>query len=389
MFCWMVHPSYEAQIDRVFSAAVDPTVVAAAEPSAAEPLDTIDGVARIQIRGMLMAERSRLFDIFRIEHTAYSDISAQLREAEGSDEVRAIELRVNSGGGLAGNALVNAADLIFNTTKPTTAVVEDLAASAAYWLASQADEIVLQGPASTVGSIGVAIDTAVFPEEVSIASTEAPKKRPDLTTESGKAVLREFLDDLHGLFVAAISRGRGVDADTVNERFGRGASVIASRALANGMVDRVISAMPAQEARDTLAANMDRETLKAEHPALFAQIKAEGAAAERDRVSAHLLLAGGDDGNTGSGDWASASKHIQEGREVDSLVTAAHANARMNRDAEKARIAAAPEAVQSAEPAVAVAGGGTSKLEDDINACFDLVSGGISAKPKEEEQYRL
>lgn len=84
-------------------------------------------------------------------------LSRQIDICLGNDAVSSIVLNIMSGGGTVSGTLA-AADTIAkaNQQKPVLTYVSGLAASAAYWLASQSSEIFLESPTSTaVGSIGV------------------------------------------------------------------------------------------------------------------------------------------------------------------------------------------------------------------------------------------
>ena len=88
---------------------------------------------------------------------SYEGIAAQLREAEVDQDVRAILLDIDSPGGEA-TGMFAAAKLVsaVNKSKPVVAFVNDVAASAAYGIASAASEIIVS-PTSMVGSIGVVL----------------------------------------------------------------------------------------------------------------------------------------------------------------------------------------------------------------------------------------
>ena len=83
----------------------------------------------------------------------YDGLDVQLQAAMGDAQVQGILLDINSPGGeVAGvQALATA---LADSTKPVWAHANETAASAAYWLASAADKLVLSNTAS-VGSIGV------------------------------------------------------------------------------------------------------------------------------------------------------------------------------------------------------------------------------------------
>lgn len=87
--------------------------------------------------------------------TDYAQIRQDMRRAVADPSVKKITLRIDSpGGGVIG--LLETADELHaaNRVKPVTAHVDGIAASAAYWLASQAGTITL-GPSCEVGSVGV------------------------------------------------------------------------------------------------------------------------------------------------------------------------------------------------------------------------------------------
>lgn len=82
-----------------------------------------------------------------------------IREADASENVDSIVLRIDSPGGtVAGTEELG--NIIKNTKKPIVAFIEDLGCSAAYWLACNADEIIANNSTAIVGSIGVLMSFA-------------------------------------------------------------------------------------------------------------------------------------------------------------------------------------------------------------------------------------
>lgn len=84
-------------------------------------------------------------------------LGRQIEIALGNDLVSGIVLKVYSGGGtVAGTLTVVNIIAQAKTQKPIVSYVTGLGASAAYWIASQTEEIYLESPISTaVGSIGI------------------------------------------------------------------------------------------------------------------------------------------------------------------------------------------------------------------------------------------
>jgi len=235
----------------------------------------VNGDARIPIQGILSNRRS-LFDILFGLGPAllYDEMIEALHQAEEDPAVRRIVLDVNSPGGRV-DGLDDAAQAIAKVQKPTLALVRDMAASAAYWLASQAGRIEVTSPTATVGSIGVLATVIDDKEmlknwglkEIIITSTDAPKKYVDPATEAGQVEIRKVLDGIHSVFVQRVAAGRKVGAATVTESYGRGALVMSNMAVAIGMIDGITSHEPGStgsSSRESSEANLQafREKIK-------------------------------------------------------------------------------------------------------------------------------
>lgn len=272
-----------------------------------------DGVAHIPIVGELTprAKVDACGAYTADALTEYGFIIAASRAADADERVSAIRYEVNSPGGYF-EGVMEAANAIRSVGKPTEAVVGSMAASAAYWLASQTDKIVASSVASRVGSIGVAVeeyDDSEMLQKAGISkriytSTDAPDKRPDTKTEEGRAKVVAQLDDVHAVFVGAVAEGRGTTAKHISEAYGRGGVLIAEKALAAGMIDevRTFSRADAREVlenpgvagnntaakaeeKETQEGVMDIKTLQTEHPEVFAEAVKIGVLQERVRVA--------------------------------------------------------------------------------------------------------
>lgn len=306
--------------------------------------------AEIAIRGVLTATPNIFAMFLGGGNTTYPDIIAALGAAESDDTISEIILSIDSpGGDLSG--LFDTLEAIQATTKPVKAVVSNVAASAAYAIAAQADEIIASNSATRVGSIGIAVSVNVPENKIDIASTEAPKKRPDVTTEKGRAVVREMLDSMHDVFVEAIVSGRNKATDgnitskDVNSNFGQGAMLLADEALKQGMIDSIatprLSIVSSPSSTVAIAApqsnvqthrdkiikpdeggrTMTLQELKAQHPNLFAEAVDAGVVQERDRVNAHLIM------GKSSGDMETAMKAVEEGSIMTQTLTATYLSA--------------------------------------------------------------
>jgi len=152
------------------------------------------------------------------------------------------------GGTVAG--VPELADKIFKArgTKPTVLVANGMAASAGYWIGSQADQIVVT-PSGQVGSVGVFsmhIDMSSALEKLGnkVTLISAGEHKTEWNPfeplgEEAKAHEQTQVDGIMGQFVNAVAQGRGVTASTVRKDFGQGRTMRAKDAVAAGLADRV------------------------------------------------------------------------------------------------------------------------------------------------------
>jgi signal peptide peptidase SppA len=274
-----------------------------------------DGVAVIPVTGPIFRYANMFTEISGA--TSVQDLATDYATALNDPKVKAILLDMDSPGGEA-KGVSEFADMVFNSrgVKPVVAYVGGMAASAAYWIASAADEMVMNDTAS-VGSIGVVttVRKNQQTDTIEIVSTQSPFKRVDAGTDEGKAKIQNYVDSLAEVFVSAVARNRGVSEETVLKDFGQGDILVGKKAVNAGMADRIgslegviaemstNSGKKSTDSRNTTMQStngvkiaMDKETLLKEHPELAAALinegvekgKAEGlkegAAAELQRI---------------------------------------------------------------------------------------------------------
>lgn len=200
------------------------------------------GVATIPLMGPIFPRANMMTSYSGA--TSLDTFMSDFNAAQSSANVRDILIVVDSPGGVT-TGISDAARQIGAATKPVTAYVTGMAASAAYWMASQAKTIVMDDTA-LAGSIGVVISGAsqVQPDQngrqyVDVVSSNAPNKRLDLTSEDDQATMRAVLDDVEAVFIAAVAQGRGVSVAQVKQNFGQGGMKAAQSAVSSGMADSV------------------------------------------------------------------------------------------------------------------------------------------------------
>ena len=320
--------------------------------------------AEIAIEGILTKSPDLLSMLFGGGNTTFSEINSALAEASQNTNVKEAILAIDSPGGTV-EGLFETLAALENFDKPLKAVISDKAASAAFGIASKADTIEAVNRSARIGSVGIVAEFRIDENRVAITNTDSPKKRPDVQTEAGKAIVREELDAMHDIFVEAIAIGRKTTVENVNTRFGQGATLLAETALERGMIDSIATtslslvgsnsnSTAAQGAQTLETAKMDIQTLKDDHPAVYALavqdgIK-QGVDSERDRVKAHLTM------GEASGDMKTAIEAVGSGSDMSASMIATYQAASMNRkdnanrqDDENTAAAAAEGAVDDAD----------------------------------------
>lgn len=219
----------------------------ASESAIARDAGRMGSIAVLPLHGPISQRGSFLSLLFGC--TSVEAFSAAFRQVIMDDAVSAVVLDVDSPGGTV-NGITELADELHAArgAKPIVAVANTLAASAAYWLATQADEVVVM-PSAEVGSIGVfavhqdfsrMLDAAGVATTLIAAGTFKTEANPfEPLGEEARAAIQERVDDYYSQFVAAVARGRGVSAAAVRGGFGEGRLVGARDAVALGMADRV------------------------------------------------------------------------------------------------------------------------------------------------------
>jgi signal peptide peptidase SppA len=202
-------------------------------------LITIDG--SLVNRGAWLDSRSGL--------TSYEGLAAQVDAAAADPDIDNIVLDINSPGGEAGGMFGLAAKIrAVRSSKKIVAVVNDMAASAGYGIASQADEIVIS-PTSIVGSIGVVMlhldrsaemqRRGIKPTLIHAGAHKVDGNSFEALSESVRAELQDQVEATLKLFVEAVAAGRGGRLTTARARGTEARIFIGRDAIAAGLADRI------------------------------------------------------------------------------------------------------------------------------------------------------
>ena len=182
--------------------------------------------------------------------TSIDELRSLLRSALVDPAVSAVVFDIDSPGGSVDGVPEFAAELrgYAKGAKPIVGQVNTLAASAAYWLAAQMTEVVCT-PSGEVGSIGVyaAHEDVSKAEELAGVKTTLISAGPFKTegnsfeplSEDARASIQGQVDDFYSMFVGDVAKGRGTSVKTVLADYGQGRTLLAVKASAAGMVDRI------------------------------------------------------------------------------------------------------------------------------------------------------
>ena len=177
-----------------------------------------DKIALVDVDGLLFNRRDG--GMFGSGENAVSLFVEKLDKAAGDANVKALVLRINSpGGGVTASDIMYARLKKFRQEKkvPVVAVIEDVGASGAYYLASGADTI-LAHPTSVTGSIGVIVQTISLAGTMTKlgidahAVTSGPHK--DMGSplkpldEADRKIIQALVDEFYNRFVDTVTAGR-------------------------------------------------------------------------------------------------------------------------------------------------------------------------------------
>jgi signal peptide peptidase SppA len=252
---WAMEPmALKAFIERMAELPATSILQSVAVVQKPAELRILEGTAIIPISGILLKTVPGWLKFFDIEATSYVEIRSQLRAALASVEVTRIHLQIDSPGGQV-DGVVETADAIFaaRSQKPVTATIEDLGASAAYWLASQAETVTAANRNTEAGSIGVytvyvdwtKADERFGVKVIVIRSGEHKGMGADSITENQIAAVQEIVDRIADNFIEAVAEGRGKDPADIRE-LATGQLWIAAAARDLGLIDQVMDARQEQ-----------------------------------------------------------------------------------------------------------------------------------------------
>lgn len=274
------------------------------------------GVAVIEVQGSLVNRGAWIGASSGL--TSYEGIGAQIDEARIDGEISAVILDIDSPGGEATGMFTLAAKVReLSAVKPVIAVVNDVAASAAYGIASGATEIVVS-PTSITGSIGVVMvhmdhsgqlkKKGVKPTIFQKGARKTDGHPYGPLSGDATAALNQMMSVLYDQFLETVEAGRGPKLSAEAARKTEAGIFVGRQAVEAGIADRIgnfdavlaelqanaRSGKPKEKAKmadnkSKPAATGDEKTYtQAEMDAAVTNAKADGAEAATARIGAIL-----------------------------------------------------------------------------------------------------
>jgi len=200
-------------------------------------------VGVVEVTGVISLLAERPWD----EQGDVGFVLEQLAQARQAPEIRALVVRINSGGGsaAASQELHRAILRVRQAGKPVVISMAETAASGGYYVAVAGDRI-LANPATVTGSIGVIVQYPNFAglservgftyETVKTGEFKDTGNPTRAMTARERAVIQELVDDTLDQFVEAIAAGRGLNPETVR-RIADGRVLTGRQALELGLID--------------------------------------------------------------------------------------------------------------------------------------------------------
>jgi len=224
-------------------------------------------------------------------------ISRELRKLRQDDKVKAIVLRVNSGGGsaLASDIIWREVELT-KKVKPIVVSMGDYAASGGYYIAAAADSIFAEKTTLT-GSIGV---FGLIPNAKNLLNNKLGIKFEEVKTakyanlmgsmdkpltEEERAIIQVEVNKIYGTFMDRVAKGRNITVAQVDS-IGQGRVWTGDQALEIGLVDKIgnlNAAINAAASKGKLTSYYTKEYPAKEEP--FASILSTS----KDKIKAYMI----------------------------------------------------------------------------------------------------
>ena len=206
-----------------------------------------DQLAVIYASGLIMSGDSRNSPTQGIIMGGDS-VAADLRAARDDADIKAIVLRIDSGGGsVVASEVIRREVERARARKPVVVSMSDVAASGGYWIATPATKIVADANTIT-GSIGVLVGKlnlaglyrllGVSTDYVATSDNATLFSDQQNFTPDQRAYIEKSLRDTYSQFTRGVAQGRGMKVEAV-DKIGKGREWTGAQARQSGLVDEL------------------------------------------------------------------------------------------------------------------------------------------------------
>jgi protease IV len=175
-------------------------------------------------------------------------VAGDIRRAREDSSIKAIVLRIDSGGGSAvASEVIRREVVLAKAMKPVVVSMSDVAASGGYWIAMDASKIVAE-PNTITGSIGVLIGKLNISGLYNLLglSTDSVATSDNATlfsdqqnfTPAQQAYIEKSLHETYGNFIKGVAEGRKMNVADV-DKIGKGRVWSGAQGKVIGLVDEL------------------------------------------------------------------------------------------------------------------------------------------------------
>jgi signal peptide peptidase SppA len=172
-----------------------------------------------------------------------------LQRSDANPNIKGIILNIDSPGG-EGFAAMEFSRLVKAIQKPIIAFIDDLSASAAYWITASTDWVVANSKAARIGSIGTYVTLADYEEFYKQKGIRLVEIYADKSTDKNKAyydaikkgdfsLIKQDVNKFNEIFLQSVAVSRNEEINPDQKIWGTGKLFDAEDAIKIGLIDEI------------------------------------------------------------------------------------------------------------------------------------------------------
>lgn len=213
----------------------------------AQKTGTGEQIAIVHIEGTIMSSSPGGFGNPAV--AAADQINRQLKEARENPDIKAVILKLNTGGGtvVGSDEIGREVERVRQSGKKVVAVMGEMAASGGYWISCKADKIVAN-PGTFTGSIGVIMQLTEMKDLFNMLGIEVKNIKTGPYKDMGSSnkelapaeqeIFQSLVNDSYEDFIKVVAEGRKMDPAQVR-KLADGRIYTGKQAKQLGLVDEL------------------------------------------------------------------------------------------------------------------------------------------------------